>query len=127
MKVTYIHLKFLSSNLSFFFFNFKICFFRTYPIGYSSAFVDANSKPDTVVAVLTIKDNDHGLAGISNLSIVSGNEGNWFKLESGSNFGIIRVSQLESIEIRRFYELVVQAQDGGTPQRSSQQVVKVIF
>lgn len=99
--------------------------FRTYPFGYNSAFVDVDASPETVVAVLTVKDNDQGLAGESALSIVDGNNGNWFRLENGKNFGIIRVAKLEPIENRRFYELIIQAKDNGTPSRSSQKAIKV--
>jgi hypothetical protein len=115
-----ISVKYVNSQLL-----LKLALFRTHPLGFNAAFVDVNSKTDTAVAVLTIRDGDQGLAGMANLSIVSGNDKNWFRLESGNNFGIIRVIKLEPINIRRFYELIIQATDHGIPSRSTQQAVKV--
>lgn len=115
-------LKSVNSNFLLF---IRFVLFRTYPIGFNAAFVDVNSKVDTAVAVLTIRDSDEGLAGEAKLSIVSGNDGNWFRLESGNNFGIIRVIKLEPIEIRRFYELIIEAKDNGMPSLSTQNYIKV--
>lgn len=93
-------------------------FFRTYPLGFDSAFVSTNAKPDTVVAVLTSN---------ANLSIVSGNEGNWFRLESGSSFGIIRLVRLEPILTKQTYELVIRARGKEMPLQTIQETLRVIF
>jgi hypothetical protein len=83
-------------------FSHNNCVFRTYPLGFDTAFVYEGAKPDSLVAVLTSN---------ANLSIVAGNEGNWFRLESGNNFGIIRLVHLEPISAKQTYELVIRAQN----------------
>nr|XP_012234819.1 PREDICTED: cadherin-related tumor suppressor [Linepithema humile] len=81
--------------------------------------VDENTPNNTIVAAVTVADEDEGPNGETSLEIRAGNELSHFWLEETQTFNIVRVNgRLDREEIPK-YNLTVVATDKGTPPRSA--------
>lgn len=83
------------------------------------ATVDENAKNGSLVAAITVTDQDAGLNGITTISIVAGNELNHFRLENSSSVYIVHVNGILDREEISKYNLTVVATDKGSPPRTS--------
>lgn len=83
------------------------------------ATVDENAKNGSLVAAITVTDQDAGLNGITTISIVAGNELNHFRLENSSSVYIVHVNGILDREEISKYNLTVVATDRGSPPRTS--------
>uniref|UniRef100_A0AAF5I088 Cadherin domain-containing protein n=1 Tax=Strongyloides stercoralis TaxID=6248 RepID=A0AAF5I088_STRER len=107
--------------------------FRLYPAGIEFANVLENATIGNTVAVLTIKDSDKGDNGETDLEIINGNEKNYFYLEKGKNFGILRVNdewinyskKKKKFNKNEYFKLTFEASDKGTPKKSSKKSLKI--
>ncbi|KAL5011815.1 hypothetical protein ScPMuIL_010366 [Solemya velum] len=96
--------------------------FRYEPAGntkYSS--VNEDAKNGTLVALVTVQDQDDGVNGETSLHLTSGNEKVHFRLMSRFGMNLIFVNIQNEIDRERIpeYNLTLVAVDGGTPSRSS--------
>lgn len=80
------------------------------------ATVDENAMNGTVVAAVTVVDEDEGLNGETTVVIKAGNELNHFRLDSTP---AVRVNGVLDREEISKYNLTIVATDKGTPPRSS--------
>lgn len=85
----------------------------------SFATVDENAKNGSLVAAITVTDQDAGLNGITSVTIVSGNELSHFRLENSSSVYIVYVNGILDREEISKYNLTVVATDKGTPARTA--------
>lgn len=72
--------------------------------------------------MITANDRDSGQN--VHISIISGNNENYFRLESGKNYGILRQNRLVDKPIEQFL-LKFRATDNGVPPRSLERDLKV--
>ncbi|KAL6266541.1 hypothetical protein P5V15_003388 [Pogonomyrmex californicus] len=92
--------------------------FSYFPTSAGFATVDENTAKDSIVAAVTVIDDDEGLNGETSVEIRAGNELGHFRLEN-TGFNIVRVDgRLDREEIPK-YNLTVVATDKGTPPRSA--------
>ena len=83
--------------------------------------VDETASVGHLVSVISVTDLDLEDRGRAVLSIIDGNEDNLFKLDSVGDVHVVRVAgrgQLDR-ETTSQYQLTVQAEDRGTPPRTS--------
>ena len=81
--------------------------------------VDENAANGSVVAAVSVVDMDHGLNGMTTISIAEGDKFGHFRLESIGNSHIIRVNGSLDREKISSYNLTIRAYDHGSPVRSS--------
>lgn len=93
--------------------------FSYFPASASFATVDENAGNGSVVAAVSVVDQDEGLNGETSVRIVSGNELNHFRLDYTPSFDIVRVSGVLDREEISKYNLTVVANDKGTPPRTA--------
>lgn len=93
--------------------------FQYFPSTGSYATVDENAINSSVVAAVSVKDEDEGLNGETSLLIISGNELQHFRLEKTPSFDIVRVNGVLDREEIGKYNLTVVATDKGTPPRTA--------
>ncbi|CAG9540793.1 unnamed protein product [Cercopithifilaria johnstoni] len=96
--------------------------FRIYPTGSEFAWISSETAIGSTIAVITTNDRDYGQN--VQISIISGNNENYFRLESGKNYGILRQNRLIDKPIEQFL-LKFCATDDGVPPRSSERELKV--
>ena len=79
-------------------------------------FVDENLPPNRVINTVNARDEDSGQRGSVTYSIIDGNIGNAFTINAqGQVIALISFDR----ETREFYNLTIQAKDGGSPAKSS--------
>ncbi|KAH1019549.1 hypothetical protein HUJ04_009349 [Dendroctonus ponderosae] len=93
--------------------------FRYFPPTASFATVDENAGNGSVVAAVSVVDQDEGLNGETTVRILAGNERNHFRLDSTPSFDIVRVSGVLDREEISVYNLTVAATDKGNPPRTA--------
>lgn len=93
--------------------------FQYFPSTAGFATVDENAINGSVVAVVSVVDQDEGLNGETTVRIVSGNELNHFRLEYTPSFTIVRVNGVLDREEISKYNLTVVATDKGSPPRTA--------
>ncbi|KAG5892983.1 hypothetical protein JTB14_031834 [Gonioctena quinquepunctata] len=93
--------------------------FRYFPSTAGFATVDENAGNGSVVAAVSVVDQDEGLNGETTVKIVSGNELNHFRLDYTPSFDIVRVNGVLDREEISKYNLTVVATDKGTPPRTA--------
>ncbi|VIO94296.1 Uncharacterized protein BM_BM7425 [Brugia malayi] len=96
--------------------------FRTYPTGSEVAYISSETAVGSTIAVITANDRDDGQN--VRISIINGNNENYFRLESGKNYGILRQNRLMDKPIKQFL-LKFCATDDGVPPRSLERDLKV--
>uniref|UniRef100_A0A1I7VWP6 Cadherin domain-containing protein n=1 Tax=Loa loa TaxID=7209 RepID=A0A1I7VWP6_LOALO len=96
--------------------------FRIYPTNSEFAWISSETAIGSVVAVITASDRDDGQN--VRISIIDGNNENYFRLESGKNYGILRQNRLVDKPIEQFL-LKFCATDDGVPPRSLERDLKV--
>ena len=78
--------------------------------------VDENLPPNHVINTVNARDEDSGQRGSVTYSIIDGNIGNAFTINAqGQVIALISFDR----ETREFYNLTIQARDGGSPSKSS--------
>lgn len=93
--------------------------FTYFPTTAGFATVDENAANDSIVAAVTVIDDDEGLNGETSVEIRGGNEQGHFRLDNTQTVDIVRVNgRLDREEIPK-YNLTVVATDKGTPPRSA--------
>uniref|UniRef100_A0A915PHT5 Cadherin domain-containing protein n=1 Tax=Setaria digitata TaxID=48799 RepID=A0A915PHT5_9BILA len=97
-------------------------FCRTYPTGSKFASVSSETAVGSTVAVITTNDEDAGQN--VRLSLVDGNNENYFRLENGKNYGILRQNRLVDKPIEQFL-LKFRATDDGVPPRFCERTLTV--
>lgn len=93
--------------------------FRYFPSTAGFATVDENAGNGSVVAAVSVVDQDEGLNGETTVRIVSGNELNHFRLDYTPSFDIVRVNGVLDREEISKYNLTVVATDKGSPPRTA--------
>ncbi|KAJ8919347.1 hypothetical protein NQ315_003931 [Exocentrus adspersus] len=93
--------------------------FRYFPATAGFATVDENAGNGSVVAAVSVVDQDEGLNGETTVKILSGNELNHFRLDYTPSFDIVRVNGVLDREEISKYNLTVVATDKGTPPRTA--------
>ena len=86
-----------------------------------SVTVEESASLGQVVSSIIVTDQDQGENGETLLSITQGNEAGHFRLDSVGDIHVVRVAgrgQLDR-ETTSQYQLTVQAEDRGTPPRTS--------
>ncbi|MCP9261909.1 Cadherin-related tumor suppressor [Dirofilaria immitis] len=96
--------------------------FRIYPIGSKFASISSETAIGSAIAVITANDRDDGQN--VQISIIDGNSENYFRLESGKNYGILRQNRLVDKSMEHFL-LKFCATDDGMPPRSSERNLKI--
>ncbi|VBB26047.1 unnamed protein product [Acanthocheilonema viteae] len=96
--------------------------FRIYPTGSEFASISSETTIGSTVAVITANDRDYGQN--VQISIINGNDENYFRLESGKNYAILRQNRLVDKPIEQFL-LKFYATDDGVPPRSLERDLKV--
>ncbi|VDM47555.1 unnamed protein product [Toxocara canis] len=91
--------------------------FKMYPAGMGFASISEEAIMGTTIAVVTVTDEDYGQN--SQIEIIAGNEENFFRLESGNNFAIVRLNRLLSERHSDPFRLTFRAKDDGLPSRRS--------
>lgn len=93
--------------------------FAFIPANSEFVYVDENTPIDTIVAAVSVVDEDQGPNGETFLEIRAGNELGHFRLVSKPAYNLVYVNnRLDREEISK-YNLTVVATDRGTPSRSS--------
>ncbi|CAL4102728.1 unnamed protein product, partial [Meganyctiphanes norvegica] len=93
--------------------------FRYFPATADFATVDENAQNGSVVAAVSVIDEDEGPNGETTVEIQGGNELNHFTLDSKSDFDIVRVNGVLDREKISKYNVTIIVTDKGTPPRSS--------
>ncbi|XP_050300468.1 cadherin-related tumor suppressor isoform X2 [Anthonomus grandis grandis] len=93
--------------------------FRYFPATAGFATVDENAGNGSVVAAVSVVDQDDGLNGETTVKIVAGNELNNFRLDYTPSFDIVRVNGVLDREEISKYNLTVVATDKGNPPRTA--------
>lgn len=93
--------------------------FSYFPVTALFATVDENAANASVVAAISVVDQDEGLNGETTVKIVSGNELNNFRLDYTPSFDIVRVNGVLDREEISKYNLTVVATDKGNPPRTA--------
>ncbi|CAH1174191.1 unnamed protein product [Phaedon cochleariae] len=93
--------------------------FRYFPSTAGFATVDENAGNGSVVAAVSVVDQDEGSNGETTVKIVSGNELNHFRLDYTPSFDIVRVNGVLDREEIPKYNLTVVATDKGSPPRTA--------
>lgn len=93
--------------------------FRYFPPTANFATVDENAQNGSVVAAVSVIDDDEGSNGQTTVEIRAGNELGHFRLDSKSDFDIVRVNGVLDREKISKYNVTIVATDKGTPPRSS--------
>ncbi|XP_060531934.1 cadherin-related tumor suppressor [Cylas formicarius] len=93
--------------------------FRYFPATAGFATVDENAGNGSVVAAVSVVDEDEGLNGDTTVKIVSGNELNNFRLDYTPSFDIVRVNGVLDREEISKYNLTIVATDRGSPPRTA--------
>ncbi|XP_066141158.1 cadherin-related tumor suppressor isoform X1 [Euwallacea fornicatus] len=93
--------------------------FRYFPATAAFATVDENAGNGSVVAAVSVVDQDDGLNGETTVKIVAGNELNNFRLDYTPSFDIVRVNGVLDREEISKYNLTVVATDKGNPPRTA--------
>ncbi|XP_065342592.1 cadherin-related tumor suppressor [Cloeon dipterum] len=93
--------------------------FRYFPSTAVFATVDENAKNSSVVAAVSVIDQDEGLNGQTEVEIKAGNELGHFHLDHSSTFDLVRVNGVLDREQINKYNLTLVATDKGSPQRTS--------
>ncbi|XP_076252739.1 cadherin-related tumor suppressor fat isoform X2 [Rhynchophorus ferrugineus] len=93
--------------------------FLYFPVTAGFATVDENAANGSVVAAISVMDQDEGLNGETTVKIVSGNELNNFRLDYTPSFDIVRVNGVLDREEISKYNLTVVATDKGSPPRTA--------
>ena len=89
--------------------------FSYFPITPGYATVDENAVKDSIVAAITVIDNDEGSNGETSVEIRAGNELGHFRLQTAATFDVVRVNGgLDREEIPK-YNLTVGATGNGWP------------
>ena len=83
------------------------------------ATVDENASNGSLVAAVSVVDQDEGLNGETTLTITAGNEMKHFRLVSQSDIHFVYVNGVLDREQINKYNLTVVATDKGTPQRTA--------
>ncbi|VDP11182.1 unnamed protein product [Onchocerca flexuosa] len=96
--------------------------FKFYPTGSEFASISSETAVGSTVVVITANDRDDGQN--VEISIIAGNDENYFRLESGKNYGILRQNRLVDKPIEQFL-LKIYATDDGVPPRSLERDLKV--
>uniref|UniRef100_A0A0M3IE04 Cadherin n=1 Tax=Ascaris lumbricoides TaxID=6252 RepID=A0A0M3IE04_ASCLU len=96
--------------------------FRMYPVGVGFASVSEDAIIGTTIAVVTVTDDDY--AQNSQIEIIDGNDDEFFRLENGNNFAVVRLNRLLNGRIKPF-QLTIRATDDGFPQRYSQRDLEI--
>ncbi|KAK0418580.1 hypothetical protein QR680_013653 [Steinernema hermaphroditum] len=99
--------------------------FKLHPTGIEYCSVLEKAPVGSTIAVITVVDEDFGENGRANISIVSGNEDELFKLESGTNFAILRLNGTLNVKRRDRYQIDFEASDNGKPKRSSRRTLQI--
>ncbi|KAJ8926394.1 hypothetical protein NQ314_021178 [Rhamnusium bicolor] len=84
--------------------------FRYFPATAGFATVDENAGNGSVVAAVSVVDQDEGLNGETNVRIVTGNELNHFRLDYTPSFDIVRVNGVLDREEISKYNLTVKSE-----------------
>nr|AUG84445.1 fat [Platynereis dumerilii] len=95
------------------------------PSGSTYAMVDEGAK-ESIIAVVSVTDDDDGVNGQTDLQITRGNERGHFRMVSITFANVIRVvGKLDRERVSK-YNLTVEARDRGFPQRSSTAYVIIV-
>uniref|UniRef100_A0A183EHF8 CA domain-containing protein n=1 Tax=Gongylonema pulchrum TaxID=637853 RepID=A0A183EHF8_9BILA len=97
--------------------------YRTYPANSGFASVSPETATGTTVAVVTVSDPDDGQN--ARVTITDGNEEDYFRLESGKNFAILRLNRLVADKPIERFLLKFRAVDDGSPARFSERDLKI--
>uniref|UniRef100_A0A0N4ZLK4 Cadherin n=1 Tax=Parastrongyloides trichosuri TaxID=131310 RepID=A0A0N4ZLK4_PARTI len=109
--------------------------FRLYPPGIDFGNVLENATLGSTIAVLTIKDDDKGVNGDTSIKIINGNEKDYFYLEKGRNFGILRVNEnwvkvnkkKRKFKTNEKFTLTFEASDSGVPSKKSTKELNIFI
>ncbi|XP_034242059.1 cadherin-related tumor suppressor-like [Thrips palmi] len=93
--------------------------FRYFPATATFATVDENAANGSVVAAISVVDQDEGPNGATTVAIAAGNELNHFRLDSLNDFDIVRVNGVLDREQVNKYNLTIVAVDKGSPPRTA--------
>ncbi|TKR57673.1 hypothetical protein L596_030344 [Steinernema carpocapsae] len=99
--------------------------FKLHPIGIDYCSVLEKSLAGSTIAVITVIDKDFGENGRADINIVSGNDEELFRLESGTNFAILRLKSTLDVKKRDRYLLEFEASDNGKPRKFSRKSLKI--
>ncbi|XP_067132550.1 cadherin-related tumor suppressor-like isoform X1 [Centruroides vittatus] len=92
---------------------------RYFPSSASYASVDENAQNGSLVAAISVIDLDEGKNGETTVNISDGNSLGHYRLETTSNFVIVRVNDVLDREKFSYYNLTITASDKGVPSRTS--------
>ncbi|VDN04918.1 unnamed protein product [Thelazia callipaeda] len=98
--------------------------FRTYPADAEFISVSHATSIGSTIAIITANDRDSGQN--VHISIIAGNSEKYFRLESGNNYGILRLNRSVDDELITQFSLTFRATDNGIPQRSVERTL-IIF
>jgi len=83
------------------------------------AVVEVGAEAGASVAAITVTDPDQGKHGRTRLDLVSGNNGNNFRLDTFGSLSVIRVAPGARFNPSDVFNLTVRATDLGSPPRSA--------
>ena len=90
--------------------------FRNFP-DEEEASVEETARVGQLVSIISVTDLDLEDRGRAKVSIIEGNEAGQFTVDSVEGLHVVRVAERD--QLYREYQLTVQAEDGGTPSRTS--------
>ena len=94
--------------------------FRNFPDErQEEAWVEKTALVGQLVSIISVTDLDLEDRGQANVTIIEGNEAGHFTVDSVGDFHVIRVAGQLDRETTSQYQLTVQAEDGGSPSRTS--------
>ena len=98
--------------------------FRNFP-DEEEASVEETARVGQLVSIISVTDLDLEDRGWAVVSIIEGNEAGQFTVDSVEDIHIIRVVGQLDRETTRQYQLTLQAEDGGTPPRTSTAILVI--
>lgn len=93
--------------------------FRYFPKDAPYAMVDESALENSLVAIVSVSDQDDGINGETNVQITAGNQLEHFSLKKQFTFHAVKVSGRIDREVISKYNLTIVAHDLGSPSRSS--------
>lgn len=93
--------------------------FRPFPDGSTYASVSEDAKVGTILALVTVTDEDSDENGVADVRIQSGNEMELFELSQDGFFKLIKLKHSIQGLHEQSFSLTVKATDGGNPPKSS--------
>ncbi|KAE9547193.1 hypothetical protein FO519_009595 [Halicephalobus sp. NKZ332] len=99
--------------------------FKIYPTRSDYVLLDPSFETGTTLVVLTAADGDFGKDGQTEISLISGNEEDFFRLESGQNFAILRLNKIVDKKAPKQFSLEFEASDFGNPPKKSKKTLMI--